>query len=302
MTYEYYYGPEAEQFSFYRIPKVLFEAESVRDLSTEAKLLYGMMLDRMQLSARNKWLDDKGRVFIYFTVNQIMKALSLSNKTVIKLLSELETAHLITREKGGFSKPDRIYVMNFLSVVYKLHPEKCKNYTDSDVKTTPTAVEKVHPNNTDINNTEISDNESSSAGDGSLEAYRYYDSYIRERICFDSLVSGHPYKRDELEEIVALITDVMTTRKGLIRVNGDDKPVAVVKSRMMTLDSTHIEYVLECLENRPEDVRNMRGYLLSLLFTAPTTISNYYSAQVKYDMAKPHLGGITCHTEPQLSP
>ncbi len=301
MTYDYYYGPEAEQFSFYRIPKVLFEAESVRELSTDAKLLYGMMLDRMQLSARNKWLDDKGRVFIYFTVSQIMKALSISNKTVTKLLSELESARLITRVKSGFSKPDRIYVMNFLSVVYKVHREMCKNYTTIDVDFTPVEAKEIQPNNTDNNKTDMSDNKSSSEGDGSLEAYRYYDSYIRERISFDSLVSGHPYRKEELEEIVALITDVMTSRKGLIRVNGDDKPVAVVKSRMMTLDSSHIEYVLECIQNPPEEVKNMRGYLLALLFNAPTTISSYYSAQVNHDMAKEHLGGTTCHTEPQLS-
>jgi len=301
MTYDYYYGPEAEQFSFYRIPKVLFEAESVRELSTDAKLLYGMMLDRMQLSARNKWLDDKGRIFIYFTVNQIMKALQISNKTVTKLLNELESARLITRVKSGFSKPDRIYVMNFLSVVYKVHHEMCKNFTTIDVDSTPVEAKEIQPNNTDNNKTDISDNKSSSEGDGSLEAYRYYDSYIRERISFDSLMSGHPYRKDELEEIVALITDVMTSRKGLIRVNGDDKPVAVVKSRMMTLDSSHIEYVLESLQNHPGEVKNMRGYLLSLLFNAPTTISNYYSAQVNNDMAKEHFGGTTCHTEPQLS-
>ena len=301
MTYDYYYGPEAEQFSFYRIPKVLFEAESVRELSTDAKLLYGMMLDRMQLSARNKWLDDKGRIFIYFTVNQIMKALQISNKTVTKLLNELENARLITRVKSGFSKPDRIYVMNFLSVVYKVHHEMCKNYTTNDVDSTPVEAKEIHPNNTENNKTDISDNKSSSEGDGSLEAYRYYDSYIRERISFDSLVSGHPYRKDELDEIVALIVDVMTSRKGLIRVNGDDKPVAVVKSRMMTLDSSHIEYVLECIQNPPEEVKNMRGYLLALLFNAPTTISSYYSAQVNHDMAKEHFGGTTCHTEPQLS-
>lgn len=302
MTYDYYYGPEAEQFSFYRIPKVLFEAESVRELSTDAKLLYGMMLDRMQLSARNKWLDDKGRVFIYFTVNQIMKALSISNKTVTKLLNELESARLISRERSGFSKPDRIYVMNFLSVVYKVHREMCKNYTTEDVDSTPAEAKEVHPNNTNNNQTDISDINLSSAEDGGMEAYRYYESYIKERICFDSLLEEHPYEKDDLTEIVTLITDVMTSRKGTVRVSGDDKPIEVVKSRFMKLDSSHIEYVLQSLKDNPAEIRNIRGYLLALLYNAPTTISNYYSAQVNHDMAKEYLGGTTCHTEPQLSP
>lgn len=99
--YDYYYGPEAEQFVFYRIPKVLFEAERVKDISTDAKLLYGLMLDRMQLSAKNQWLDEKGRVYIYYTVKQIMNSLSCSNKTVTKLLHELEQSGLISREKTG---------------------------------------------------------------------------------------------------------------------------------------------------------------------------------------------------------
>ena len=72
MMPEYYYGAESEQVAFYRVPKILFEAESVKDISTDAKLLYGLMLDRMQLSAKNGWVDDYGRVYIYFTVKQIM--------------------------------------------------------------------------------------------------------------------------------------------------------------------------------------------------------------------------------------
>ena len=88
--FDYYYGQESEQFSFYRIPKVLFEAESVKGISTDAKVLYGLMLDRMQLSAKNKWHDEYGRVYIYYSVKQIMEALSVSNKTVTKILHELE--------------------------------------------------------------------------------------------------------------------------------------------------------------------------------------------------------------------
>ena len=158
--YDYYYGPESEQFAFYRIPKLLFEAERVRDISTDAKLLYGLMLDRMQLSAKNGWLDDNGRVYIYYTVKQIMNALSCSNKTVTRLLNELEGVHLISREKSGFSKPDRIYVMNFLAVVYKVHHETCKKYTPGDVESTPRDMYNLHPNNTDNNKTDISDTES----------------------------------------------------------------------------------------------------------------------------------------------
>ncbi len=286
--YDYYYGPESEQFAFYRIPKLLFEAERVRDISTDAKLLYGLMLDRMQLSAKNGWLDEKGRVYIYYSVKQIMDALSVSNKTVTKLLSELETVHLISREKTGFSKPDRIYVMNFLAVMYKLHHETCKNYTTGDVDFTPREMNFLHTNNTDNNKTDISDTESivSIRKDGcdAMDEYRSYESLVRENIEFDNLVADNPYERDSLEEIVSIMTDVLTTKSGTIRISGDDKPVEVVKSRLMKLNSQHISYVLQGLKDNPVKVRNIKAYLLASLFNAPTTISNYYSALVNHDM------------------
>ena len=286
--YDYYYGPEAEQFAFYRIPKVLFDAEGIKDISTDAKVLYGLMLDRMQLSTRNKWLDEKGRGYIYYSVKQIMAALSVSNKTVTKLLSELESVHLITREKDGFSRPDRIYVMNFLREMYKVHHERCKNYTSSDVDSTPREMYFLHTNNTDINNTDISDTESivSIGKDGcdAMDEYNAYESLIRKNIEFDNLVIDAPYDRDVLEEIVSIMTDVMITKSGTVRISGDEKPVEIVKSRLMKLKSSHIVYVLQGLKDNPVKVRNIKAYLLASLYNAPTTISNYYSALVNHDM------------------
>ena len=286
--YDYYYGPEAEQFAFYRIPKVLFDAEGIKDISTDAKVLYGLMLDRMQLSTRNRWLDDKGRVYIYYSVKQIMAALSVSNKTVTKLLSELESVHLITREKDGFSRPDRIYVMNFLREMYKVHHERSKNYTSSDVDSTPREMYFLHTNNTDINNTDISDTESivSIGKDGcdAMDEYNAYESLIRKNIEFDNLVIDDPFNRDILEEIVSIMTDVMITKSGTVRISGDEKPVEVVKSRLMKLKSSHIIYVLQGLKDNPVKVRNIKAYLLASLYNAPTTISNYYSALVNHDM------------------
>ena len=286
--YDYYYGPESEQFAFYRVPKLLFEAERVRDISTDAKLLYGLMLDRMQLSAKNGWLDENGRVYIYYTVKQIMSALSCSNKTVTRLLNELESVNLISRRKSGFSKPDRIYVMNFLAVVYKVHHETCKKYTSTDEENTPREMNILHPNNTDINKTDISDTESIVSirenGCDAMDEYNSYESLIRENIEFDLLVADNPYERDSLEEIVSIMTDVMTTKSGTIRISGDEKPVEVVKSRLMKLNSQHISYVLQGLKDNPVKVRNIKAYLLASLYNAPTTISNYYSALVNYDM------------------
>ena len=90
MTLDYYYGDQAEQFSFYRIPKVLFTDKRFKDISAEAKILYGLLLDRMSLSAKNGWLDQEGRVYIVYTVEDIMDALSCASQKAMKLLNEIE--------------------------------------------------------------------------------------------------------------------------------------------------------------------------------------------------------------------
>ena len=91
MTLDYYYGDQAEQFSFYRIPKVLFTDSRFKDISAGAKILYGLLLDRMSLSAKNGWLDQEGRVYIVYTVEDIMCALSCASQKAMKLLNEIES-------------------------------------------------------------------------------------------------------------------------------------------------------------------------------------------------------------------
>ena len=285
---DYYYGPEAEQFAFYRIPKILFEAENV-SLSTDAKLLYGIFLDRMQLSAKNKWLDDNGRVYIFFTVKQIMKAMQISNKTATKLLHELENTGFIEREKQGLTKPDRIYMKNFLSVVYKGNLQTCKNFISGDEESTSHEMENLHTNNTDSINTDISNTESIVSirenGCDAMDEYRTYENLIRSHIEYELLCQDYPYERESLEEILFIIVDTITSHNETVRISGDDKPAEVVKSRFMKLTKEHIEYVLQGLKDNPVKVRNIKAYLLASLYNAPTTISNYYTALVNHNMA-----------------
>lgn len=91
MAFDYFYGQEdAEQFLFYRIPKTLITGEEFREVSVEAKLLYGLMLDRLSLSMKNGWFDDQNRAYIIYTVEDIMSDLQCGNQKAVKLLSELE--------------------------------------------------------------------------------------------------------------------------------------------------------------------------------------------------------------------
>ena len=146
----YFYGKEAEQFSFYKIPKLLFTDKYFKALSVEAKVLYGLMLDRMSLSMKNQWLDEEGRAYIYYSLDDIMEALGCSNKKAIAIMKELDTdtgIGLIERKRQGQGKPAMIYLKQFMiqnaqkcqhdtsgekteiSEVKNLHLLKCKNYS-----------------------------------------------------------------------------------------------------------------------------------------------------------------------------
>lgn len=122
MQFDYFYGSQAEQFSFYRIPKVLFTDPQFKPLSTDAKVLYGILLDRMSLSVKNHWLDEQSRVYIIFTTEEIMEALSCANQKACRLMLELEKdAGLIERKRQGLGKPSLIYGVSARA----LYPPQC---------------------------------------------------------------------------------------------------------------------------------------------------------------------------------
>ena len=117
MTFNYFYGTEADQFSFYRIPKALFTDSYFKDLSSDAKILYGLMLDRMSLSIKNQWFDDKNRAYIYFSIGDIMELLNCGRNKAIKSMRELDDETgigLIEKRRQGFGKVNVIYVKTFM--------------------------------------------------------------------------------------------------------------------------------------------------------------------------------------------
>ena len=118
----YHYGKEAEQYSFYRIPKILFTDERFKSLSIDAKMLYGLMLDRMGLSVKNNWFDGENRVYIYFTLEDACEFMGQSQSKMVRIMAELDDKKgigLIERKKQGQGKPTIIYVKNFSSLVLK---------------------------------------------------------------------------------------------------------------------------------------------------------------------------------------
>ena len=139
LKFDYYYGAEAEQFSFYRVPRLLIKDERFKGLSSDAKLLYGLMLDRMSLSMKNGWFDDENRAYIHYTVENIMEDLGCARATCAKIIAELDSKKgigLIEKKRQGLGKPDIIYVKNFVAVEPDTKPKKTeKEPGNTDVST-----------------------------------------------------------------------------------------------------------------------------------------------------------------------
>lgn len=296
MGFDYFYGQQAEMFSFYRVPKVLFTDERFWNISTDAKLLYGILLDRMNLSAKNGWMDEAGRVYIIFTIDEIKGSIGCAEKKAVKLLDELERkCGLIERKRQGLGKPNLIYVKNFVDNSVDNHVEgqflNCQNDNSGTVKNTTLELSKAQGNNTDTIYTDYSDTDPFLSSDfqgreiEGITLREHYRLYFVEQLEYEILKTRHPYDIDILEEILELIVDTVCTNRKMIRIASDDKPAEVVKSRFMKLNSEHISFVLDCLKENTTNVRNMRQYLLAAIYNAPLTIGCYYDSKVRHDMS-----------------
>ena len=285
----YFYGPQAEQFAFYRIPKVLFTDPAFRGISTDAKVLYGLLLDRMSLSARNNWLDDAGRVYIIFTVEEVMDALCCADNKATRLLRELEGVELIERKRRGLGKPSLIYVKNFISESSKLRIQSRENHDSVAAQTAVLEAPKSRCNKTDKNYTDPSETDSFLSGaaagtesEGKNDRTLYQEYFFRQ-FNFDALIASYPEDEDMLREMLELLVDTVCSKRRFIRIAGDDKPAEAVKAQLMKLNSDHLRFVLMCLKENTTQVRNMRQYLLATLYNAPMTMHSSYAARVQHD-------------------
>lgn len=217
MSFDYFYGQQSDLFTFYRVPKVLFTNERFWNISADAKMLYGILLDRMSLSAKNGWIDKNGRVYIIFTIDEAKMALNCAEQKAIKLLSELEKkAGLIERKRQGLGKPNLIYVKNFISAVDS-QLLNCENHNSGTMEITTQELPKSQCNNTDIKNTEFSDTDSIfPSGNGGMmdenDRYQEYFDYFSDQLSMDLL------KKDYMS-IYGVNTWAMSTyesRKSLI--------------------------------------------------------------------------------------
>ena len=286
MTLDYFYGQAGELFSFFRIPKALFQEQRFQDLSTDAKTLYGILLDRMSLSVKNGWLDEQNRVFIIFTIEDVKRALCCADNKATKLLRELEKFGLIERKRRGQGKPSLVYVKNFSADSSKARFQNRENHESGGFKSTSQDPAKPRCNKTDKNNTEMNETYSfnSEETDG-MSQREQLEEYFSQSLEVELLLRLYPDDEDTIYQIVDLLVDTCDSKRKLIRIAGDDKPAEVVLSRLKKLNADHIRFVLDCLAANTSPIRNMKQYLLAALFNAPTTIQLYYQNKVNHDLA-----------------
>ncbi len=212
MKFSYFYGNESDRLIFYRIPKLLITDEYFRNVSTDAKVLYGLMLDRMGLSAKNGWLDAEKRVFIYFSIEDVMLYLNCSHSKAVKIMAELddkgEGIGLIHREKKGQGKPAIIYVKNFFSEertgseVSKSDFRATQNQTSRSPKIGSLEVSKSDANKNKINNTELSESPIGSMepdADSDTNARQTVDNPDAGAIRNEYVMDTHSHRKADVE-------------------------------------------------------------------------------------------------------
>lgn len=303
----YFYGDEAMQFTYFRIPCQLITHPRFKHLSTDSKLLYGMLLDRMSLSIKNEWYDDTGRVYIYYTVDEVCSNLNCGRDKAMRLLAELDTGKgvgLIGRKKQGQGKPTQIYVKRFTTQEMPPQPEKkpeppapppgveFADVQKSDFPTSrrrknpPQEVEETDPNQTKRNQLDFIQPDPSiyppapSGRQMGIDRCEVREE-VKENIEYEHLRQELPY--DDVESLLELIVDVLSSTASTIRIGGEVLPVDAVRRRFRQLDSEHIKYIIDSMSQTTTKINNIRAYLLTALYNAPITIGPYYSAAVRHD-------------------
>ena len=286
MTLDYFYGQAGELFSFFRIPKALFQEQRFQDLSTDAKTLYGILLDRMSLSVKNEWFDKQGRVFIIFTIEDVKRALCCADNKATKLLRKLENFGLIERKRRGLGKPSLVYVKNFSSDLSNERVQNRENHESGSPKNACQDPPKSRCNKNKKSKTER--NNTNPILSDELEKMKnreLLEEYFSHSLEMDLLLRLYPDDEDTLYQIVNLLVDTCATNRKLLHIAGDDKPAEVVRSRFMKLNADHIRFVLKCLAENSNPIRNMKQYLLASLYNAPTTMQLSYQNQTNHDLA-----------------
>lgn len=298
ISFDYYYGKEADQFTFFRIPKLLFTDKVFKKLSVDAKVLYGILLDRMSLSMKNKWLDEKNRVYIVYPIEEIAETFGCGTQKATKILQELDDKNgigLVEKKRLGLGKPNILYVKNFVfcevEKTNESSPEKItkpdllksqfknsENHNSGMMNNTKQELLKSQGNNTNINktdysNTDFNNTTSISTKDKAKEGRKRnkeedLKEKIKDNISYEKLITTYPNEEGRIDLILSLVTDLLINKNPL-KINGIYVNHETVKEKFLNLEFKHIAYALDYLNKVPkEQIKSLKAYLLTILFNA----------------------------------
>lgn len=348
IKFDYYYGKEADQFSFYRIPRLLIKDERFKGLSNDAKLLYGLMLDRLAMSIKNGWFDENNRAYIHYTMENVMEDLCCAKEKCSKIFKELDSVNgigLIEKKRQGLGRPDIIYVKNFVLEddgeenlaedsaelqevrksnnsefdadmdrsseiephdIIELPEDRKSNDIGYQVQTSCSSEIELpdgresngnynNNNYTDSNQNNMnhinpinqSSDESCNRNDGydEMDEVTAYMKIIKENIAYEE----HQTYEDKctmeyFEEIYNIICDIVCVKRKSVRIAGEDYPYELVKSRFLKLKDYHVKYVIDSISGMTDKITNMRAYIITSLYNAPTTANMYLKNEVQHDL------------------
>lgn len=321
--FDYYYGAESEQFYFVRVPRVLFtDKEHFDNLSNEAKLMYGLLLERMSLSRKNNQIDKHNRVYIIFPVEEIEESLDVGHEKALNLLKELDDQSgigLVKKKRRGLGLPSILYVKNFIvkgeqntdrvptsrstenefREFGKTDFKKSENQTSENPKNRLLEVRKSDSNNIDINNTDMSYTYDQSiarsqagiqnfspGADGLIDAIERstVEEKVKKQIDYDCLIS-HPDSSvvQMAEEIKALMVDVLCGERSVVS-EGKRVSEETAKAAYRKITFDHVQYVMKSLVSYPDKISRIDRFLTVSLFNSVYTLTNSTFAWFEYDM------------------
>ncbi len=319
--FDFFYGNEAEQYQFYRVPQALFTNEKFSKISCESKLLYGFLLDRCGLSRKSKWYDEDGKLYVFFKQEEAIEKLNIGKNKAVKIFDELEQTGLIVRKKQGQGKPTKIYVCNFTKELADMSvdqtsaenikeevqtPKNGKSEfsvssesTKKEVKTPENGKSKLSKtgsqyiyslNQTEMNQTNPSiyqqrETKQTSEKDRWTDAeIAECEEFIKMNIDYDILLH-EGVSPNTLDMIVDIMLEAYNPLNDFIKIQGQSVSRTIALRQYEKLDSNHIRYILDSIneEVRKKKIKNLRTYLKTCLYNAPHSMDMYYTNEFKFD-------------------
>lgn len=263
-------------YPFIRYPRALIDSPIFNRISIEARTLLALILDRFGLSTVNsdKFTDENGDIYVIYTLEQVCQKFGCSNTRTQRIFRELENNGMIIRKRKNRLSPYRIYLTSTFYEFIKYEPATLQNDSSRvyNLNTRDFTECKDSKNNNSNNN--IINNHPSIIG------FERTEDEIREQIEYDCLVCDANKKL--LDEIVMIISDVLNGTSPTVRIGKDNMPRGIVVARFCKLDSEHIFNVLVNLENNTTKIKNIKPYLITMLYNAPATTESEATAEFAF--------------------